>query len=84
MNNKHRKTLKAIFSSPPQSGINWSDIEALLAVLGAERYEGSGFRVRFLLNGVKATFHRPHPQKETDKGAVISVRRFLEAGGVKP
>lgn len=84
MNNKHRKTLNAIFATPVQSGINWSDIEALLMVLGAERYEGNGSRVRFLLNGVKATFHRPHPQKETDKGAVISVKRFLEAGGVKP
>jgi len=84
MNNKHRKTLHAIFATPVQAGINWSDIEALLMVLGAERYEGHGSRVRFLLNGVKATFHRPHPQKETDKGAVVSVKRFLEAGGVKP
>ena len=38
--------------------------------LGAERFEGNGSRIRFLLNGIKATFHRPHPQKETDKGAV--------------
>lgn len=84
MNNKHRKTLHAIFATPVQSGLNWNDIEALLVILGAERYEGNGSRVRFLLNGVKATFHRPHPQKETDKGAVVSVKRFLEAGGVKP
>jgi len=84
MNNKHRKTLRAIFAVPVQSGISWSDIESLIMILGAERYEGNGSRVRFLLNGVKATFHRPHPQKETDKGALVSVRRFLEAGGVKP
>ena len=30
MNNKHRKILQAIFAVPTQSGINWSDIEALL------------------------------------------------------
>jgi len=84
MNSKHRKTLSAIFATPVQSGINWKDIESLIIILGAERYEGNGSRVRFLLNGVKATFHRPHPQKETDKGAVVSVRRFLEAGGIKP
>jgi len=84
VNNKHRKILQTIFAVPTQSGINWSDIEALLIVLGAERYEGNGSRIRFLLNGVKATFHRPHPQKETDKGAVVSVKRFLEAGGIKP
>jgi hypothetical protein len=52
--------------------------------MGAERYEGNGSRVRFLLNGAKAIFHRPHPQKETDRGAVVSVRRFIEAGGQTP
>ena len=29
-------------------------------------------------------FHRPHPRKETDKGAVKSVRKFLENAGVRP
>ncbi|OIP45316.1 MAG: hexulose-6-phosphate isomerase [Desulfobacterales bacterium CG2_30_60_27] len=84
MNSKHRKTLASLYSDPARSNIMWSDIEALLLALGAERYEGNGSRVRFLLNGIKATFHRPHPQKETDKGAVLSVRRFLETGGIKP
>jgi hypothetical protein len=84
MNSKHRKTLQAIFATPVQPGINWNDIEALLIALGAQRYEGNGSRVRFLLNDVRATFHRPHPHKETDKGAVVSVRRFLEAGGIQP
>ena len=28
-------------------------------------------------------FHRPHPRSETDKGAIISVRRFLQNAGVK-
>lgn len=69
---------------PNYTSITWDDIEALLIVLGAERFEGNGSRIRFLLNGIKATFHRPHPQKETDKGAVKSVRRFLEEGGIKP
>ena len=40
--------------------------------------------MRAALNGVRAVFHRPHPQKETDKGAVKSVRRFLSEAGVKP
>lgn len=84
MNNKQRKTLHAIFANPVQSGINWNDIEVLLVALSAEKFEGCGSRVRFLLNGVRATFHRPHPEKETDKGAVVSVRRFLETGGIKP
>jgi hypothetical protein len=41
-------------------------------------------RVRIALNGVRAVFHRPHPQKETDKGAVRSMRRFLTEAGVTP
>lgn len=84
MTGKHRKTLRAIYADPVRSNINWADIEALLVALGAERDEGNGSRVRFALNGIRATFHRPHPQKETDRGAVKSVRRFLEEGGVRP
>ncbi len=84
MTGKHRKTLKELFHDPVKSGIAWDDIESMLMALGAERFEGSGSRVRFLLNGIKAVFHRPHPQKETDKGAVKSVRRFLQEGGIRP
>jgi len=84
VNSKHRKTLEAIFADPVRSNIPWDDIEALLVAMGAERYEGNGSRIRFLLNGAKATFHRPHPRKETDRGAVVSVRRFIEAGGQAP
>lgn len=84
MTGKHRKTLKEIFHDPVKSSIVWDDIEAMLMALGAQRFEGNGSRVRFLLNGIKAVFHRPHPQKETDKGAVKSVRRFLQEGGIKP
>jgi hypothetical protein len=39
--------------------------------------------VRVVLHGVRAVFHRPHPAKETDKGAVRSLRRFLQEAGVK-
>jgi len=81
---KHQKTLHAIFADPVRSNINWTEIEALLMALGAERDEGSGSRIRFALNGIRATFHRPHPRKETDKGAVKAVRRFLEEGGIRP
>lgn len=84
MNKKHKRTLESIFATPVQSSIKWKDIETLFASLGAEIEEGRGSRVRILLNNEEAVFHRPHPQKETDKGAVVSVRRFLENAGVKP
>ncbi len=84
MNRKHQRTLEAIFSTPVRANINWKEIESLFNVLGAQIEEGRGSRVRILLNEEEAVFHRPHPQKETDKGAVVSVRRFLENAGVKP
>ncbi|MFM7165322.1 MAG: type II toxin-antitoxin system HicA family toxin [Planctomycetaceae bacterium] len=85
MGPKHRRTLEAIFKDPVRSNITWRDIETMLAAAGAEITAGSGSRVRIALSGVRAVFHRPHPlQKETDKGAVRSMRRFLTEAGVTP
>jgi len=72
-----------IFNDPVQSNIEWRDIENLLVALGATISEGNGSRVRIELNGIRAVFHRPHPEKVTDKGAVKSMRRFLKAAGAK-
>ena len=82
MNSKHKKTMESIYRNPIQANILWADIEGLLVALGAELSEGAGSRLRFKLNGIRAVFHRPHPQKTTDKGAVDSIRRFLENAGV--
>ena len=82
MSKKHKKTLKNIFINPPPAGINWNDVEALFKYLDAEISSGHGSRIRVVLYGMKAVFHRPHPQKEVDKGAVKSIRRFLENAGV--
>jgi hypothetical protein len=82
MKQKHQRTLTAIFDDPVLSNIYWTDIESLLIALGAEVSKGRGSRIRVSLNGVKAVFHRPHPEKETDKGAVKSVRRFLGQAGI--
>jgi hypothetical protein len=82
--NKHRRTLHAIFAEPIRANVNWADIEAMLSAFGAEISEGKGSRVRIALNRVRAVFHRPHPQKETDKGALRSMRRFLTEAGYTP
>ena len=82
MNKRHKKTLDAIFDTPVRSDIEWKEIEALFKALGGEISEGRGSRVRIVLKGVRAVFHRPHPKKETDKGAVKSVRRFLKESEV--
>jgi hypothetical protein len=82
MQNKHRKTLEAIFADPVRANVVWTDIETFFVASGGVVSEGRGSRVRVSLNGVDAVFHRPHPQKETDKGALKSVRRFLREAGV--
>lgn len=84
MNRKHRRTLMAIFARPVPANIVWDDIEAMLRAAGEELSEGRGSRVRVVLNDVMAVFHRPHPEKETERGAVKSLRRFLHEAGVMP
>jgi HicA toxin of bacterial toxin-antitoxin, len=84
MNQKHRRTLEAVFDDPVRSNIPWRDIEAMLKAVDADITEDEGSRVRIALNRVRAVFHRPHPRKETDKGAVRSMRRFLTEAGVTP
>ena len=73
--------MELVLRNPIQANILWADIEGLLVALGAELSEGAGSRVRVKLNGVRAVFHRPHPGKTTDKGAVNSLRRFLASAG---
>ncbi|MBI1344956.1 addiction module toxin, HicA family [bacterium] len=84
MSPKHRRILQAIFREPVPANLAWRDAETLLIAAGAEISEGAGSRVRVVLNGVRAVFHRPHPQKEMDKGAVKSLRRFLMEAGLTP
>ncbi len=83
MNKKHQKTLQQLLQNPVQASIAWRDIEAMLNTLGAEILEGNRSRVRIVLNNIRAVFHRPHPKKETDKGAIVSMRRFLKEAGIK-
>jgi hypothetical protein len=84
LSSKHRKTLQEIFDNPIRSDVEWKNIESLFSALGGELSEGRGSRIRVALNDVRAVFHRPHPQKETDKGALKSVRRFLKEAGITP
>jgi hypothetical protein len=83
LSSKQTKTIGAIFEEPMRSDVEWTDIETLLRGLGAELSEGRGSRIRVYLRGVRAVFHRPHPRKVTDKGALKSVRRFLTEAGIE-
>lgn len=84
MKKKYLKTLTTIFARPVSGTIRWKDIEALFVSLGAEIDEREGSRVAVILFGQVKVFHRPHPQPTTDKGAVASVRTWLEQNDINP
>lgn len=84
MNKKHQKTLKAVFKDPLNGNLIWHNIESLLGAIGCKVIEGSGSSVTFEKDGLRATFHRPHPQKEALRFRVKDIRQFLNKLGVKP
>jgi len=84
MKAKHAKTLEFIFSRPVSGSVRWHDVEALLLSLGAEVSEREGSRIGVRLFGDRRVFHRPHPSPDMDKGAVSSLRKWLEDNGVTP
>lgn len=84
MKRKHAKTLELIFSRPASGNVRWADIETLFLELGAQITEREGSRVLVRLFNVRRVFQRPHPEPTTDKGAVESIRKWLEDNGVKP
>lgn len=84
MKRKAHRTLELLFSRPVSANIPWKDIEGLFVELGGETSEREGSRVLVRLFGGRRVFHRPHPSPNTDKGAVESIRKWLEQNGVKP
>ena len=82
MKRKHLKTLESIYSRPISANISWSDIEALLVALGARIEEREGSRVLVRFFDERRVFHRPDPSPMTDKGAVASLREWLNENGV--
>lgn len=84
MKRKHQRTVELIYSRPVSANVRWSDIEALFKELGAQIAQREGSRVEVFLFGVVRVFHRPHPSPDTDKGAVASIRKWLEENEVKP
>ncbi|MGB1110927.1 MAG: type II toxin-antitoxin system HicA family toxin [Gammaproteobacteria bacterium] len=84
MNGKHGKTLDRLFSDPVNGNLEWRKIEALFLALGATKDEGKGSAVTFILNGKRADFHRPHPDKAALRYRVKAAREFLTNAGIRP
>jgi len=84
VNNQHRKILQTIYTNPVNGNLEWRKIEALFLALGAQKDEGNGSSVTFILNDKRADFHRPHPNKDSLRYRVKAAREFLEKAGIKP
>ena len=84
MKARHAKTLQLIFFRPTPAGVKWLDAVALFEALGAEITEAEGSRVTVSLFEQVKVMHRPHPSPDMDKGAVASIRKWLEENGVTP
>ncbi|WP_216900446.1 type II toxin-antitoxin system HicA family toxin [Synechococcus sp. CCY 9618] len=84
MKRKHQRTLELIVSRPVSGSSPWRDIEAQFLELGGDVTERAGSRVAVVLVGEVRVFQRPHPSPDTDKGAVASIRKWLEEHGVTP
>lgn len=84
MKRKPQRTLERIFARPTSGTIPWSDIESLFKALGADVSERAGSRVAVVLFGEVRVFHRPHPSPDTDKGAINSIRDWLDLYEVRP
>lgn len=77
--------MEAIFAEPVNGNMEWRDIvEALLKAIDCRVAEGSGSTVTFEKDGMRVTFHRPHPEKAALRYRVKDVRNFLTALGVTP
>ena len=81
---RHTKTLEKVYEKPTRADITWTDILALLKACGAIISQREGSRVCIKLGNQRAVFHAPHPQKETVKGAVEDLRKFLQQAGITP
>lgn len=84
MNRRQQHTLDMLFEQPTRSDVRWNAVESLFGALDAEIHQGAGSRVRVLLRGRLAVFHRPHPGPVLKKGLVDAIRTFLISVEVFP
>jgi hypothetical protein len=82
MNHRHRKVLQALFAHPTSANIHLSDVETVLADLGAELETSSHGRLTVRLNGQARTF--AHAGRTVPPDEVRQIRRFLEEAGIDP
>lgn len=82
MNSKQKKTLANIFSTPVKTNIKWTAVESLIKSLGGTIDQGSGSRVRIVINDIALNIHTPHPGNELKPYQVRAIRKLFSETGV--
>lgn len=75
---KHLKTLEAIQRHPVPANIKYQDFEAMIIAMGYERHLDGGSQVTFTKGARQYMYHRPHPRKDVDKGALADFNRHYQ------
>ncbi|HEU5118756.1 MAG TPA: type II toxin-antitoxin system HicA family toxin [Isosphaeraceae bacterium] len=84
MGKKHDRTLAAIFARPTRANLAWEDVLSLVVHLGGAVHVDRGGSMReFVLNGVRAIFHEPHPRHEVPQAMIRRLRNFLDEAGIE-
>jgi hypothetical protein len=78
----HLRTLEALFRHPPAHNLEWMDVMALIAKIGALRQKTNG-ELSFEVSGEHYLMRRPHT-KHLTSSEVADLRRFLLRAGWSP
>ena len=78
----HLRTLQALFRHPPALNLEWMDVLALIAKIGALRQKANG-EFSFEVGGEHYPVHKPHT-KHLTSSEMVELRHFLQRAGWWP
>ena len=84
VNSKHKKTLLLIYKDPLQGSIPWDQIESFLIAIGCTVVSSGGSAITIEMNSIRLNVHRPHPNRDSLRYRVKSLRDFLDKLEIKP
>ncbi len=77
MNNKHRKTLQKIMTTPVLASICFDELVVCMLAMGYTLEQREGSRIAFIIQDEELSLHKPHPNKEIKKYVVRNVAQFI-------
>ena len=84
MQRAYQSSLEAVFRRPASGRLKRFDIHVLLLELGAMVTDEDEDRLGVRLFGERWVFHQPRSSPYVPAGTVDSLRKWLEANGVRP